>query len=98
MAAAGSSPRPSASPTDLDELWRDPKNWNGGIYFNKEDPRFLVPKTPYRAWSWGWTMNLGHDNAEFAIVGGILAIGITLAAAKHGAFSRLGRGFHGWRK
>lgn len=95
MAAAGA---PTVSPEDLDAIWRDLKNWNGGIYSCKEDPRFFVPKSPYRVWSWGWTINLGHENAEIAILGGVMAVIAAMEIAKRGNLGWLGGGFGGWHK
>jgi uncharacterized membrane protein len=41
------------------DLWqRDPNNWRGGVfYFNRRDPRVMVPK---RNPTMGWTLNFGN--------------------------------------
>ena len=40
----------------LDAMSKDPNNWKGPIYFNRKDPRLIVPKLePLR----GSTFNFG---------------------------------------
>ena len=41
------------------ELWhRDPSNWRAGVfYFNRKDPRLIVPK---RNPMLGWTLNFAN--------------------------------------
>jgi uncharacterized membrane protein len=38
----------------LDTMSRDPGNWRGAFYFNRKDPRIIVPKLHP---SLGWTFN-----------------------------------------
>lgn len=52
-----------------EHLWKDPKNWGGGLtgfYFCKEDPRLWVPK---RIPALGITVNLGHPKGGAMLVG-----------------------------
>jgi hypothetical protein len=45
---------------ELDALWRDPRNYRGGVYFCKADPRVIVP----RRIKWmGWTVNFARPGA-----------------------------------
>lgn len=46
-------------------MWEDDRNWNGSLYFCKNDSRFLVPKKI--TWM-GWTVNFGHPWAPYALV------------------------------
>ena len=55
----------------LDRLWADPKNWNGGIYSCKEDPRIFIPKRI--RWT-GWAVNFAHARTWPILFGTILAI------------------------
>ncbi len=56
----------------LDKMSRDPGNWKGPFYFNKKDPRFIVPKL-YP--SFGSTLNFASPYAYIA-VGAIIIIAI----------------------
>jgi len=38
----------------LDTMSRNPNNWKGPFYFNRKDPRLIVPKFIS---SLGWTLN-----------------------------------------
>lgn len=59
------------------EKWRkDPANWKGSFYFNKEDKRLFVPK---QAKILGWTMNLANPYSIMAVLG--LALLIILLAS-----------------
>ncbi len=51
-------------------------HWNGGLFFNKADPRLLVPKR--NPWL-GYTLNLGHPAAEPALLATILLPLLALA-------------------
>jgi uncharacterized membrane protein len=59
----------------LDTMSKDPGNWKGPFYFNRKDPRLLVPKF-YPAL--GWTLNFASPYAYltliliFAIATGVL--------------------------
>jgi uncharacterized membrane protein len=48
----------------LDAMSRDPGNWKGPFYFNRRDPRLLVPKL-YS--SMGWTLNFSSPLAYLAL-------------------------------
>ena len=49
------------TPEELEDLWRDPRSWRGGvIYFRREDPRVIVPKRT--RWT-GYTMNFAQPLA-----------------------------------
>jgi uncharacterized membrane protein len=49
----------------LDEMSKNPGNWKGPFYFNKRDPRLLVPKLNR---SLGWTLNFSKPGAYIAII------------------------------
>ena len=73
---------------DQETFWQDRSHWSGGIYFCKEDPRFIIPKQP--RWG-GWTMNFGHRASTASLVVLILfcmaltgGIGYFLGDAKTG--------------
>ena len=57
----------------LETLWKDPSNWRGTFYFNKRDPRLMVPKL-YP--SLGWTVNFACPYSYIAL--GAIAIAIIL--------------------
>lgn len=51
--------------------------WNGFLYWDKNDSRFLVPKR--NPWL-GWTINLGHPWAGVAVLSLILLpVGVAVA-------------------
>jgi hypothetical protein len=50
----------------LDRLWADLKNWKGGIYSCKDDPRVVVPKRV--RWA-GWTVNFAHSRTWLFLLG-----------------------------
>jgi uncharacterized membrane protein len=56
----------------LDTMSKDPGNWKGPFYFNRKDPRLLVPKL-YP--SLGWTLNFASPYAYTTLIL-ILAIAI----------------------
>jgi uncharacterized membrane protein len=53
----------------LDEMSKNPNNWKGVFYFNRKDPRLVVPKL---APSLGWTLNFSSPYAYLTIIGIIL--------------------------
>ena len=57
------------------DLWhRDPSNWRGGVfYFNRKDPRLMVPK---RNPKMGWTLNFGNPLTYLVL----LVLGLVIAA------------------
>jgi uncharacterized membrane protein len=59
----------------LDTMSRDPGNWKGPFYFNRKDPRLMVPKLRP---SLGWTLNFSSPYAYLTILG---LIGIVIVAA-----------------
>jgi len=59
----------------LDTMSRDPGNWKGPFYFNRKDPRLMVPKLHP---SLGWTLNFSSPYAYLTILG---LIGIIIIAA-----------------
>jgi len=65
----------------LETMTNNLTNWKGGFYFNKKDPRVMVPKINPMM---GWTINFGNSKAYLVIVGlvAIIAI-ITLVSRLH---------------
>lgn len=45
---------------ELENLWKDPRNRKWGVYYCKEDPRVVVPKSI--RW-FGWTVNAARPSA-----------------------------------
>ncbi len=54
----------------LDNMSKDPSNWKGPFYFNRRDPRLLVPKLHP---SLGWTLNFANP-ASYIAVAALLAV------------------------
>jgi uncharacterized membrane protein len=48
----------------LDTMSKDPGNWRGPFYFNRKDPRLMIPKLHP---SLGWTLNFASYFAYVAI-------------------------------
>ncbi len=61
----------------LNAMSKDPGNWKGPFYFNRRDPRLIVPKLHP---SMGWTLNFSNTYAYLALAGIMLII---IAAAGH---------------
>jgi uncharacterized membrane protein len=62
---------PSSGPIDRD----DDRYWLGGmVYYNPDDPEWLVPKR----YGLGRTLNLGHPVGRL-IMGGLLLLAVALA-------------------
>ena len=59
----------------LDRLWADSKNWNGGLYSCKEDPRVVVPKRI--RWA-GTTVNFSHPYAWRVLGGFVLVVFVSV--------------------
>lgn len=57
----------------LEAMSKDLANWRGFIYYNRKDPRIMVPK---RYPSMGWTFNFASPYA-YITLGLILIIAIT---------------------
>ena len=55
----------------LDTMSKNPNNWKGIIYFNRRDPRLLVPKLHP---SLGWTFNFASPYAYITTVAIILIV------------------------
>ena len=45
---------------EIEKLWKDPRNRKWGVYYCKEDPRVVVPKSA--RWM-GWTVNAARPSA-----------------------------------
>ncbi len=54
----------------LDNMHKDPSNWRGVFYFNRKDPRIIVPKITLT----GWTFNFASIWTYILIVAVILII------------------------
>jgi uncharacterized membrane protein len=55
----------------LDSMGKNPLNWRGPLYFNRKDPRIIVPKiNPLM----GWTLNFANVLTYIIIAGFILII------------------------
>lgn len=48
----------------LNTMSKDPGNWKGLFYYNRKDPRLLVPKLDP---SMGWTFNFASPYAYIAL-------------------------------
>lgn len=48
----------------LDKMLQNPQNWKWFIYFNKKDPRLIVPKLS----GLGLTFNFGNPSSYLAMV------------------------------
>jgi uncharacterized membrane protein len=55
----------------LDAMSKNPNNWKGVFYFNRKDPRLIVPKL-YPAM--GWTFNFSSPYSYVTIICIILII------------------------
>lgn len=51
---------------ELENLWRDRRNWKWGVYYCKADPRVIVPK---RVKWMGWTINFALPSAVPVFLG-----------------------------
>jgi len=49
----------------LDAMSKNPDNWKGVFYFNRKDPRTLVPKL---CPSMGWTLNFASPYSYFFVI------------------------------
>ncbi len=54
----------------IDNMSKDPGNWRGLLYFNRKDPRLMVPKLYPML---GWTLNFANPLAYLALAA-ILAV------------------------
>lgn len=55
----------------LDSMMQSPHNWKGPFYFNRKDPRIMVPK--YNQ-TMGWTMNFASPYAYALLIGIVLVV------------------------
>jgi uncharacterized membrane protein len=55
----------------LDNMSKDPGYWKGPFYYNRKDPRLMVPKLHP---SMGWTLNFASPMAYVAVAVLIVAI------------------------
>jgi uncharacterized membrane protein len=56
----------------LDAMSRNPSNWRGVFYFNRKDPRLVVPKQNPML---GWTFNFASPYAYITLLA-IIAIAV----------------------
>jgi uncharacterized membrane protein len=63
----------------LNEMSKNPGYWKGPFYFNRKDPRLLVPKLHT---SLGWTLNFSKPGAYIAIAALIAVIIVCSLIAK----------------
>lgn len=56
----------------LESMSRNPDNWKGIFYYNRKDPRLMVPK---QIPSLGWTFNFASPYVWITL-GGIILIAI----------------------
>ncbi len=61
-----------ADPRSTDVIFRDDdRYWNAGVFYNNpDDPALFVPKR----FGLGWTMNFGHPQAKFVLIGMLLLV------------------------
>lgn len=58
----------------LDSMSKNPNNWKGIFYFNRKDPRLIVPKIyPLM----GWTFNFASPYVYITLIGVLLIIFIS---------------------
>jgi uncharacterized membrane protein len=55
----------------LDAMAKDPGNWRGFIYFNRKDPRIIVPKMIPAL---GWTFNFASPYAYITLIAVMLIV------------------------
>ena len=49
----------------------DDRYWYAEVFYNNpDDPALFVPKR----FGWGWTMNFGHPQARFVLIGMVLIV------------------------
>lgn len=58
----------------LDTMSKDTVNWKGPFYYNRKDPRLMVPKLNP---SLGWTLNFASQYA-YITLGAIIIIAIVV--------------------
>jgi len=63
--------KPKISKEIFDEMSKNPNHWKGIFYFNKKDPRLMVPKLNP---SLGWTFNFASPYSYFTLAFIILII------------------------
>lgn len=55
----------------LDSMAKNPANWRGIFYSNRNDPRLIVPKLSP---SLGWTFNFGNIYSYITFLGILLLV------------------------
>ena len=65
--------KPKLDQAILDSMSKNPNNWKGVFYFNRNDPRLIVPKL-YPAL--GWTLNFASSYPYITIICVILIIAV----------------------
>ena len=55
----------------LDTMSKNPSNWKGMFYFNRKDPRLMVPK--YNP-AMGWTLNFASPYTYLFLIALVLII------------------------
>ena len=55
-----------AKKENIDLMIKNPDNWKGIFYFNRKDPRIIVPKINP---SLGWTLNFGNVYSYLGLIG-----------------------------
>lgn len=55
----------------LEAMRKDPGNWKGPFYFNKRDPRLMVPKFYSKT---GVTLNLANPYSYITLIGIVIII------------------------
>lgn len=58
-------------PNYLNQMSKNPNNWRGPFYFNRKDPRLIVPKLNP---SMGWTFNFASPYTYLLIIAVVLII------------------------
>ena len=56
---------------NLEAMRKNPNNWKGVFYFNRKDPRLMVPK---QIPSMGWTLNFASPYSWITLAGIILIV------------------------
>jgi uncharacterized membrane protein len=59
----------------LNNMSKDPSNWRGPFYFNRKDPRLIVPKLHP---SLGWTVNFANP-ASYIVMAALIGVIILIS-------------------
>ena len=63
--------KPKLDKENLDTMSKNPSNWKGIFYFNRKDPRLIVPKQDP---SLGWTLNFANTYTYLLAISVVLII------------------------